>query len=425
MPQAPIESRPKPPVKAEVSRSRDPAKPAGGIAFAAPPATSDALSAWQSDGVAAAQGEFGSGLPAPRILVAMNDPKMLPPEAGEPAEPQGIADLLLGRARDGARLARVFEHDDFGDFRSAGGEAWARAVTEHLTGIPIADPARFYAEGRPAIARAMLVEGRVPLAALSEDAVTAALCAGGWDGGAEGSIGCGAAGLARCKGLGDVLAYADHPELSGPFDGWDGALWERVGAGACLFWAGAAEGSGRVAVVLRKRVADSGRTLQLFGTLGTEEAPVLSEGELLLAIPASIPTEVETFRFAGIGILGGLGAVRTDLRPRGRCRLLLRRRSDGKLLYRSAWISMAAEGISIARLLASLRNSPRAADVEATWRVHSLCLTPTDDIPDSAFLVECTAGKYGRVELRLDPAKSGPGAVEPGAFADGGGKAGF
>jgi hypothetical protein len=353
---------------------------------------------------------------------------MLPPEAGEPGDPQGIADLLLERARDGTRLARVFAHTPFHVFEGEEGEAWARAVTEHMVGIPIADPARFYAEGRPAIARSLLVEGRVPLAALSEDAVTAALCAGGWDGQPGDGLDGGAKGLARCREIGDAIAYDARPNLLDPLIDWEGALWERIGPGACLFWAGSAGSTGRVAVVLRKLEEGDVRALQVFGTLASEESSdphVLSESELWTRIPSSIETELERFTFAGVGFPCGIGAVRTDLRPRGRCRLLLRRRADGALLYRSAWISMEAEGLGVARLLCSLRSAPRADEIEAAWRVHSLCLTPTAEVPDSAFLLSCVAGKRGRVELHLvDPAGGDPHAIAPGAFIDGG-KAGF
>jgi hypothetical protein len=424
MTRAPTTPRPRPPVKAEVALVAPPAAVAvSAQAAAVPPATAEALRAWRSDGVMASAGAFADA-PPPRLLLALNDPDMLPPEAGEPDDPQGIADLLLDRARDGSRLARVFAHASFAAFDGREGEAWARAVTEHLSGIPIADPARLYAEGRPAIARAMFVEGRVPLAALSEDAVTAALCAGGWDGGPYGDVGRGRIGLDRCKELGSAITCSSEPSLSRPFAEWDGALWDHVGPGTCLFWAGAGGDSGRVAVVLRKQGDGGGRVLQVFGALSPEQTsddpPVLSEGELWSRIPTSFATELETFGFAGLGQLASPGAVRVDLRPRGRCRLLLRRRSDGKPLYRSAWISMAAEGISTARLLCSLRSSPQAHDIEATWRVHSLCLTPTAETPDSAFLVACTAGQRGRVTVLVDPADRASDALEPGAFLDGG-----
>jgi hypothetical protein len=431
MTQAPPAPRPRPPVKAEVAFLARPATPAAAVvpapATAAPPATAEALRAWRSDGVMASAGAFGAS-PPPRLLAALNDPDMLPPGTGEPDDPQGIADLLLARARDGSRLARVFAHTTFAAFDGCEGETWARAVTEHLSGIPIGDPARFYAEGRPAIARALFVEGRVPLAALSGDAVTAALCAGGWDGGPYGDVGRGMIGLDRCEELGEAIACSAEPSLSRPFAEWDGALWDRVGPGTCLFWAGAGGDSGRAAVVIRKRGDGSMRELQVFGAVSpaqtSDDPPVLSEGELWSQIPASLATELETFGFAGLGLLPFPGAARADLRPRGRCRLLLRQRSDRKLLYRSAWISMEAEGLSIARLLCSLRSSPRARDVEATWRVHSLCLTPTDEIPDSAFLVACTAGARGRVAVLVDPPDGDPDALAPGAYLDGG-KAGF
>src|SRR4051812_42906740 len=62
-------------------------------AAAAPEAK--ALRAWRDDGVAASAGHFAGDVPAPRLLAALNDPEMLPPEEGEPEDFQGIADLLL------------------------------------------------------------------------------------------------------------------------------------------------------------------------------------------------------------------------------------------------------------------------------------------------------------------------------------------
>ncbi|WP_437938245.1 hypothetical protein [Sorangium sp. So ce341] len=400
----------------------------------APPALELALGAFRSDGVKARAASFAADLEPPRLRRALNDPDLFPDEGGAPDDPQAIAGLLLDRARDGGRLARAFEHGAYRRFDASAGEAWARAVAEHLTGVPIADPARLYAEGRPAIARALFIEGRVPLAALSEDAVTAALCVGGWDGGRHGDIGRGLVGLERCRELGEAIAPADAPELLRPFREWGGALWDRVAPGACLFWAGAAAGAGRVALVLRKHEAGEQRALQLWGTPGLDEVrqddpaepEALVEGALWTRFPDPLETETESLRFCGVGLLPDLGAVRADLRPRGRARLILRRRSDGELLYRSAWLSMEAEGLSIARLLGSLRGGPAAAEIEAVWRVHSLCLTPTPDVPDSQLLLECASTKRGRVELRVGPGR-GAGALadEPGAYLHGGGKAAF
>jgi hypothetical protein len=429
MPPLPADTRPRPPIRAELplfGATPVEAAPSAFAEGAVPPAAMpQAIRAWRSDGVGAAAGSFGDVEP-PRLLTALNDPDMLPPEAGEPDDPQAIADLLLDRARDGARLARVFAHPSYSAFDGRDGETWARAVAENLAGIPIADPVAFYAEGRPAIASALFVEGRVPLAALSEHAVTAALCAGGWDGGRYGDVGCGTAGLARCDG---IIAASDTPALTGPFATWDAALWDRIGAGACLFWSGATAGAGRVAVVIRKLGDADRRAIQVWGTVGggegSTEPEVLGEGDVWTRIPERIDTGMETFHFAGIGLHGPLGDVRSDLRPRGRCRLILRRRADGEIVYRSAWISMTAEGLSIARLLASLRSSPHAKEIEAAWRVRSLCLTPTAEVPDGAFLLDCAAGKWGRVAVRLDPLAGGPGADEPGAILAGGGKAAF
>ncbi|WP_437813836.1 hypothetical protein [Sorangium sp. So ce1078] len=400
----------------------------------ASPALERALGAFRSDGVRARGASFADDLAPPRLRRALNDPDLFPDEDGAPDDPQAIALLLLDRARDVARLARAFEHGAYRRFDARAGEAWARAVAEHLTGIPVADPARVYAEGRPAIARALFIEGRVPLAALSEDAVTAALCVGGWDGGRHGDIGRGLVGLERCRELGEAIPSADVPELLRPFQEWGDALWDRVAPGACLFWEGATAGAGRVAIVLRKHDGGAQRALQLWGTPGLSEVragdpaepEALVEGELWTRLPDPLETGTEALRFCGVGLLPDLGAVRADLRPRGRARLILRRRSDGELLYRSAWLSMEAEGLSIARLLGSLRGSPRAAEIEAVWRVHSLCLTPTPDVPDSVFLLECAATKRGRAELRVAPDRgAGAGADEPGAYLHGGGKAEF
>jgi len=239
------------------------------------------------------------------------------------------------------------------------------------------------------------------------------------------------AGLQRCQNLGEALARREHPELLTPFEAWDGALWDRIGTGACLFWAGATEGSGRVAMVLRKHAGEGRRAVQLWGTVGLEEAregepgePLsLAEGGVWTRIPEVLETGTEALRFCGIGILPELGSVRTDLRPRGRCRLLLRRRPDRELLYRSAWLSMEAERLSVARLLASLRGGAHAREIEATWIVHSLCLTPTAEVPDNLPLLACTAGKWGRVALGEEVI--GPGDEGPDAYLHGGGKAAF
>jgi hypothetical protein len=428
----------RPPVEAPIHlfgvEGASSAPPAARPEAAASPALEKALRAFRSDGVRARGGHFAPDAAPPRFRRTLNDPELFPLESGEPDDPQAIANLILDRARDESRLVRVFEHGDYRRFDEQEGEAWARAVVAHLTGIPIADPARIYAEQRPAIARALFIEGRIPLATLSEDAVTAALCVGGWDGGRHGDIGCGMAGLTRCQELGEVIRTSDTPELLRPFQDWDGALWDRVGIGACLFWAGGTADAGRVAMVLRKHADGDQRALQLWGTIGLEEAhandpaePIaLAEGELWTRIPDRIETDTETFRFCGIGLLHGLGSVRTDLRPRGRCQLLLRRRSGGDLLYRSAWLSMVAEGLSVARLLCSLRSSPHAREIEATFRVHSLCLTPTADVPDNVFLLECTSGRWGRVDIRVDPGSGADARTdEAGKYIHGGGRAEF
>jgi hypothetical protein len=75
--------------------------------------------------------------------------------------------------------------------------------------------------------------------------------------------------------------------------------------------------------------------------------------------------------FRGIGLIKGLGHVKQGLRPRGRARLLLQRRSDKKLLLRSEWIDMEATGLPISWLLRGLRGAPFHDQIEATFCVNS------------------------------------------------------
>jgi len=359
--------------------------------------------------------------PPPQLVRTVNLLDVPEHNLSGPEDVDGIADFLLARAREG--LGDLFAHQDY-DTCSGEGEDWARTIAEHQTGIPYTMPAYFFDGPQTKIARAIVDAGRYPLAGQCQQSVTTALCIGGWDSGAHGDVGAGIDAQPTAARLGTgwtkvPLVLADWPD----------DLWEQVTVGSCLFWSapcpmtrngktcsgnfhvpGCGRGSGHVAMVIRKHPSE--RKWQLWDTTTSFNDPVThptaAKGARLLWeshwwcwITKTLSGGLWQFR--GIARIGGLDALRAALKPRGRCRLLLRRRSDSKLVYRSAWRSMEQEGLPISWLLRSMRGAPFHDQLEAMWCINSVCDRPTTTTPDNRPLLDVFCDANGNARMSWTP----------------------
>jgi hypothetical protein len=374
---------------------------------------------WLAGGARPAAG----GDPPPQLIRTVNLLDLPDHGLAGPEDVQGIADVIVARAREG--LADLFAHPDY-DRVAGDGEAWARALAEHQTGIPYTMPAYFYDGPQTKIVRALVDGGRCPLVGQCEQSVTTALCLGGWDGGAHGDVGSGVDAQPTTARLG--MGWPDVPLVLAD---WPDELWDQVGVGACLFWSapcpmtrggqtctntvhvhGCGRGSGHVAMVMRKHPTE--RKWQLWDTTTSFNDPVAhpaaAHGARMLWEShwwAWIPRALEggSWQFRGMARIDMLGTVRSALAPRGRCRLLLRRRSDGALLYRSAWMSMEQEGLPISWLLRSLRGAPFFDQLEASWAINSACDAPTANVPDNRPLLDVTCDAKGNARMSWSPSQ--------------------
>jgi hypothetical protein len=361
--------------------------------------------------------------PPPQLIRTVN---LLPiPDHGlsGPDDVQKIADFILERAREG--IGDIFEHEDYGGL-DCPTEPWARVIAEHQTGIPYTQPVYFYDGSQKRVASAIVESGRYPLVGQCQQSVTTALCLGGWDGGVYGDIGSGIDAQPFCARAGK--GWTEVPPI---LRDWPEELWEEVAVGSCLFWSapcpmtkdgktcrgnahvpGCGNGSGHVVMILRKH--PTLRKWQLWDTqtsfvdnavhlAAAKGARMLWESHWWEWIPMPMPNG---WVFRGIGRLDGLGELRPDPKPRGRCRLLLRRRSDRSLLYRSAWLSMEEEGLPIAWLLRSLRGAPFFKEIEAMWCINSAREAPTQNAPDNRPLLDCIVDAEGNAKIFWNP-KSG------------------
>lgn len=348
----------------------------------------------------------------------------------------GIADFILARAREG--ITDIFAHDDYDgqhlfDADSID-EGFARAVAEHQTGIPYTQPAYFYPGGQKSIARAIGQEAIYPLAGQCQQSVTSALCLVGWDGGGFGDIGSDINAqvraaqngrgytpkelAARCKDGKSGLVLADWPD----------DLWNEIGVGTCLFWSaacpmtkddktcgpaghvpGCGQGSGHVAVVIRKHPTE--RRWQLWDTTTSFYDPAVhaaaKKGARMLweshwwgYIAEALSGG--TWLFRGLAAMNGLpqSAVK-HLKPRGKTRLLLRKRSDKSLLYRGPWLDMQTEGLPITWLLRSLRGAPFFDSIEPIWCIDSPGLGGKTAQP----LLDCSCDSKGNATMSWNPAQ--------------------
>ncbi|WP_437983211.1 peptidoglycan-binding domain-containing protein [Sorangium sp. So ce117] len=403
---------------------------------------------------------FGDTMPPPQIVRTVN---VIPFPEHRLAEDDvaGIADFLLKRAREG--IADILSHDDYAQFtelaQSTRAEAFARKIAEHQTGIPYTQPAYFYGGGQKAVAAAIAAEGRYPLAGQCQQSVTTALCIGGWDGGIFGDIGSGIAAQPFCARLGNGWSLEDLKARSRPSSSglaladWHDDLWHEIRPGTCLFWSapcpitrdgetcdgsahvlGCGQGSGHVSLVLRKHPIE--RQWQLWDTTTsfTDPAPhaAAQKGARMLWEShwwAHIPETMQggNWLFRGLARIDGLGVeAPASLAPRGRCRLLLRRRSDHALLYRSDWISMESEGLPISWLLRSMRGAPHCDELEPTWCINS----PGDAKKPPLPLLDCTCDANGNAKMSWVPDQGShrrpiPRTIwdAPGRYPDAGGGA--
>ncbi|WP_438010938.1 hypothetical protein WME89_21095 [Sorangium sp. So ce321] len=349
---------------------------------------------------------FADDEPPPQLVRTVN--LLDPPEhdLGGPEDAEGLAEFLVSRAKEG--IDDIFSHEDY-DTATGDGEDWARAVAEHQTGIPYTMPAYFYG-AQKRVARAIKDDGRYPIVGQCQQSVTTALCLGGWDGGPYGDIGCGTDAQPAAARLGD--GWTDVPRVLAD---WPDDLWEKVTVGSCLFWSAsgaAGAGSGHVAMVLRKHPIE--RKWQLWDTTTSFNDPVVhptsARGARMLweshwwpFIPPALSKGQWLFR--GIARIDGLGTVKSDVKPRGRARLLLRSRGDGKLLYRSAWMSMEDEGLPISWLLRSLRGAPFHDRIEPTWCINSKSDAPTPNAPDNRPLLDVFCDPKGNARMSWSPAQ--------------------
>ncbi|XYH99306.1 peptidoglycan-binding domain-containing protein [Sorangium sp. So ce1128] len=335
--------------------------------------------------------------PPPQLVRTINLLPIPEHDVRGPEDVEGIAAHILARAREG--IADLFAHEDYAGYEGEPTEAWARAIAEHQTGIPYTMPVYFYGSQKQ-VADRVARQGRYPLVGQCQQSVTTALCIGGWDGGANGDVGAGKDSQPYCARLGK--GWTDVPL---DLKKWPDELWADVKVGSCLFWSADAVGSGHVALVIRKHPVD--RKWQIWDTgtsfhdpsnhlTAARQARLLWESHWWDYIPKSLSNGSWPFR--GIGLISGLGQLRSDLRPRGRARLLLQRRSDKALLFRSAWIDMEAEGLPISWLLRGLRGAPFSDQVEATFCINS---PPglTKSSPRGTPLLDCTADAKGNARM--------------------------
>lgn len=307
----------------------------------------------------------------------------------------GIAEHIFSRAKEG--IADIFAHEDYAGYEREPTEAWARAIAEHQTGIPYTMPVYFYgAQKRVATA---ICDGLYPLVGQCQQSVTTALCIGGWDGGRYGDIGAGIGSQPYCASLGQGWTRVAYDLKQ-----WPDELWSDVKVGSCLFWSANSQGVGHVAMVIRKHPTD--RKWQLWDTTTSFYDPIPHLGAVKRArmlweshwwdfIPATLSG---SWAFRGIGLIKGLGNVRANLKPRGRTRLLLRRRSDRRLLFRSEWVSMESEGLPISWLLRALRGAPFSNSIEATFCIDSPPGLVTN-FPDGAPLLDCINDPKGNATM--------------------------
>lgn len=375
----------------------------------------------------------------PQLIRVVN---LLPPPAHDipKPDPARVADFIISRAKEGVQ--DIFTHpaydivrpelygNDYGPALKM--EAWARAIAEHQTGIPYSQPAYFYEGGQKGIASAIAKQGRYPLAGQCQQSVTTALCIGGWAGGLYGDIGSGINSQAYCARLGEGFTRDDLRKESAPgktgmnLADWSDALWSRIGVGTCLFWSapcpltrngetcgngshvpGCGEGSGHVAMVIRKHPTE--RKWQLWDTTTSFRDPtehraairgarMLWESHWWSTIPELLHNGAWIFR--GLGRIRAIGEnVISNLRPRGKARLIVRSRADGEQLYRSAWISMEAEGLPISWLLRSMRAIPHCSDLEATWCIDS----PGEGAKPALPLLDLTCSPTGFAQMSWVP----------------------
>jgi len=359
--------------------------------------------------------DFADDEPPPQLVRTVNLLEV--PEHGlsGPEDASAIADFLVSRAREG--IDDIFSHPDY-DTASGDDEGWARAVAEHQTGIPYTMPAYFYGS-QLQVARAIALSSRYPLVGQCQQSVTTALCLGGWDGGPYGDLGAGIDAQPAAARLGE--GWTDVPMVLAD---WTDALWEQVTVGSCLFWSAsgaAGRGSGHVAMVIRKHPTD--RKWQLWDTTTSFNDPVthpaaargarmLWESHWWPFIPPALSGG--TWPFRGIARIAGLGAVKADGKPRGRCRLLLRSRGDQRLLLRSAWMSMEEEGLPISWLLRSLRGAPFFDQIEATWCVNSSTDHPTAGAPDNRPLLDLSCDAEGNARMSWIPVQGLHNRPRPG-----------
>ncbi|WP_437586787.1 hypothetical protein [Sorangium sp. So ce1000] len=335
--------------------------------------------------------------PPPQLVRTINLLPFPEHDVRGPEDVDGLAAHILSRTREG--IADLLDHEDYAGYESAPTEAWARAIAEHQTGIPYTMPVYFYGPQKQ-VAEGIARQGRYPLVGQCQQSVTTALCMGGWDGGVRGDIGAGKDSQPYC-------AQLDKGWKDVPLDlkKWPDELWDDVKVGSCLFWSADSVGSGHVALVIRKHPVD--RKWQLWDTgtsfhdpsshpAAAKQARMLWESHWWDFIPKSLSNGSWPFR--GIALLPGLGRVKEELRPRGRARLLLQRRSDQALLFRSAWIDMEAEGLPISWLLRGLRGTPFTDRIEATFCINS---PPglTKSSPRGTPLLDCTVDAKGNARM--------------------------
>jgi hypothetical protein len=376
----------------------------------------------------------GEGLP-PQIIRTVNQ-LPIPQHRLAKEDVFGIADFVLARAREG--IADIFAHDDYDAEHlfdeDTLDEGFARAVAEHQTGIPYTQPAYFYPGGQKKIAKAITDEAIYPLAGQCQQSVTSALCLVGWDGGSLGDIGSDISAQVRAARAGKGLSAKELAARCKPgktglvLSDWPDDLWNEFGVGTCLFWSapcpmtkdgktcgssghvvGCGQGSGHVAVVIRKHPTE--RKWQLWDTTTSFYDPAVHAGAKK---GARMLWESHWWSYIAAGLSGGAWLFRgiamindlpnsavSSLKPRGKTRLLLRKRSDKSLLYRGPWLDMQDEGLPISWLLRSLRGAPHFDTIEPVWCIDS----PGVGGKVSQPLLDCSCDSKGNATMSWVPVK--------------------
>jgi len=316
---------------------------------------------------------------APKVLRTLN---ALPAPVG-PGDAKAMVAYVLKRAQEAP--SDIFAAPDYATMPMTPDEQWARALAEHFTPLPYFMPQWFHSDW----ASHMLETGEYPMVGMCQHSVSTALMVHGWPGymgwtkKQMGEIDCSQNTAALFKQKGELW----KPKVSSCAS-WSEEDWKRLKPGSVFLWGqdDPKSNSGHVAIVLR--IHPTERKFQAWDTGGAsvrmahaDDEPAAVQGTKGGSYEESWHDKVAFATNAPLIGIGSfpMGAVRTDLKALGVARLLVRQRSDKKVLYRSAWIRMDLKGLTKLRLLRSLRGAPGSGELEARWLLNAFNHKKPDD----------------------------------------------